>query len=293
MSVDASHYRTLSTTAGNIAAAAALAVHSDTHPEHRRPRKHADVSVGEHSVTSHPSEGPQDEVNDAVLSALSESFYSEGGRRKRVSWSQERQEPTGASSRRSPVISAALRHTPAAAAALLARGRPSRRAEEEEAENLPEEPVETERRNASRASRRSAGMVLLGVGVLFGIGRYAGGTQPLVGGGVKTGAVLAPTSNMDISLATGSPVVEIPHNYLTNPLPFSLDVELLSFPNDTEFTQLRQPDDNTNQLIIGRIFAWLCTTLYLTSRLPQIWKNVSYACAAKLLAIILTMPIVR
>ncbi|KAJ7905622.1 PQ loop repeat-domain-containing protein [Mycena olivaceomarginata] len=23
----------------------------------------------------------------------------------------------------------------------------------------------------------------------------------------------------------------------------------------------------------GRIFAWLCTTLYLTSRLPQIWKN--------------------
>ena len=27
--------------------------------------------------------------------------------------------------------------------------------------------------------------------------------------------------------------------------------------------------------IIGRIAAWTCTTLYLTSRLPQIWKNVS------------------
>lgn len=27
--------------------------------------------------------------------------------------------------------------------------------------------------------------------------------------------------------------------------------------------------------IIGRISAWSCTTLYLTSRLPQIWKNVS------------------
>jgi len=25
--------------------------------------------------------------------------------------------------------------------------------------------------------------------------------------------------------------------------------------------------------VIGRIFAWVCTTLYLTSRLPQIWKN--------------------
>ena len=28
--------------------------------------------------------------------------------------------------------------------------------------------------------------------------------------------------------------------------------------------------------VLGRIFAWLCTTLYLTSRLPQIWKNVSF-----------------
>ncbi|CAG8748600.1 12899_t:CDS:2 [Dentiscutata erythropus] len=24
---------------------------------------------------------------------------------------------------------------------------------------------------------------------------------------------------------------------------------------------------------IGRIFAWACTILYLTSRMPQIWKN--------------------
>jgi hypothetical protein len=29
-----------------------------------------------------------------------------------------------------------------------------------------------------------------------------------------------------------------------------------------------------SERVIGRIFAWLCTTLYLTSRLPQIWKNV-------------------
>lgn len=26
--------------------------------------------------------------------------------------------------------------------------------------------------------------------------------------------------------------------------------------------------------IIGRIMAWTCTVLYLTSRMPQIWKNV-------------------
>lgn len=30
--------------------------------------------------------------------------------------------------------------------------------------------------------------------------------------------------------------------------------------------------------LIGRISAWACTTLYLTSRLPQIWKNVSLFC---------------
>ncbi|KAL1747564.1 PQ loop repeat-domain-containing protein [Schizophyllum fasciatum] len=31
--------------------------------------------------------------------------------------------------------------------------------------------------------------------------------------------------------------------------------------------------DAAGERILGRIFAWLCTTLYLTSRLPQIWKN--------------------
>jgi len=29
-----------------------------------------------------------------------------------------------------------------------------------------------------------------------------------------------------------------------------------------------------DERVVGRIFAWLCATLYLTSRMPQIWKNV-------------------
>jgi len=35
------------------------------------------------------------------------------------------------------------------------------------------------------------------------------------------------------------------------------------------------PDNSgpSTEYIIGRISAWVCTTLYLTSRLPQIWKN--------------------
>ena len=31
------------------------------------------------------------------------------------------------------------------------------------------------------------------------------------------------------------------------------------------------------QRVVGRIAAWTCTTLYLTSRLPQIWMNVRLA----------------
>ncbi len=33
-------------------------------------------------------------------------------------------------------------------------------------------------------------------------------------------------------------------------------------------------ESRNREYIIGRVSAWACTTLYLTSRLPQIWKNV-------------------
>ncbi|KAG6874221.1 hypothetical protein C0995_003767 [Termitomyces sp. Mi166 len=36
---------------------------------------------------------------------------------------------------------------------------------------------------------------------------------------------------------------------------------------------LHDMTESLGERVIGRIFAWLCTTLYLTSRLPQIWKN--------------------
>ena len=210
-----------------------------------------------------------------------------------MSWSQERRElPLGGSSKRhmSPIVPATPRHTAAAAAALLARGRRLQREEESESESE-EQVIETGRRNSSRASRRGAGMVLLGMGVLFGIGRYTDGTQPLVGRGVKTGAVLVPSSNLDLSLATGLPVLDNPPSHLTgSPLP-SVDVELPWLPSNTWFSQQRQPDEDPSyERIVGRIFAWLCTTLYLTSRLPQIWKNVSHTYAAFSFALTLTCP---
>jgi hypothetical protein len=35
------------------------------------------------------------------------------------------------------------------------------------------------------------------------------------------------------------------------------------------------PESPSFKRLFGRTSAWACTTLYLTSRLPQIWKNVS------------------
>ncbi|KAG9318857.1 hypothetical protein JVU11DRAFT_963 [Chiua virens] len=272
--VDASHYRTLSTAASNIAVAAALAAHPDSHPEHRRSKKLGGDLLDEYTPSC--PEEPQDEVSDAVPPALSESFYSENGRRKRVSWSQERQEHSmaGSSTRHmSPVVPGTHRHSVPSTAALLARGRPLRR--EDEAEVVDEEEVvESQRRNASRASRRSAGMVLLGMGVLFGIGRYSSGTRPVIGRGLRTGEVLVSSSDVDLSPVAGLPVVEGSPNHIADSSPSFVDVELPSLPNDTLFSHQRQPDkDVAYDRIIGRIFAWLCTILYLTSRLPQIWKN--------------------
>jgi len=127
-------------------------------------------------------------------------------------------------------------------------------------------------------------MVLLGMGVLFGISGYTGGTQPFVGSGMKTGAVLVPASNPDPLLAAGPPVVENAPNHLADSPPSFVDVELPPLLSDVRFSQQQQPDeDSSYERIVGRIFAWLCTTLYLTSRLPQIWKNVSCSCAAKVI----------
>ncbi|KIK92407.1 hypothetical protein PAXRUDRAFT_147397 [Paxillus rubicundulus Ve08.2h10] len=267
LSIDASHYRTLSAAAGSIAAAAALAAYPEAHTEHRYARKRGE----EHPIDDHVSipRVPDDEVNDAVVSALSDSFHSDNGRRKRVSWSQERHERQPRP-RMSPVIPSL--HS-AAAAAALARGRPLQR--EGEAEEFSEEQEQTERRAGSRASRRGAGMLLLGVWALFGIGRYAGGgTRPSVGSEGGIGSVLVPNANLDLVKAGGLPVAYDPSIHLPNLHPSSVDVRMSPLPGNAVFDEQGQPNEKQSyERVLGRIFAWLCTTLYLTSRLPQIWKN--------------------
>ncbi|KIJ16758.1 hypothetical protein PAXINDRAFT_98569, partial [Paxillus involutus ATCC 200175] len=266
LSIDASHYRTLSAAAGSIAAAAALAAHPEAHAEHRHARKRGEEHlIDEHAPIPRMSE---DDANDAVLSALSDSFHSDNGRGKRVSWSQERHERQPRP-QRSPVVPPLQS---AAAAAALARGRPRQR--EGDAEEFLEEQEQTERRAGSRASRRGAGMLLLGVWALFGIGRYAGGgARPSVGGEEGMGSVLVPNANLDL-LTAGLPAVHDSSIHLPNLRPSFVDVRMSPLPDDAVFDAQRQPDEEQSyERVLGRIFAWLCTTLYLTSRLPQIWKN--------------------
>ncbi|KAG5727988.1 hypothetical protein E4T56_gene19336 [Termitomyces sp. T112] len=172
-SVDRARYRALSVVAANVAASAALVAQQDEHVDHRRRWPDAD---------------------DNALAALADSFHSETGHRKTVSWSIERHRQRSGSVGCSEDDS-------------TRRGRPLERGGERDGSRL-----------HSMGSRRT--MVFLGVWALFGVGtihqreRRAGGT----------GVVLSGPETVDAR-------------------------------------------------VVGRIFAWLCTTLYLTSRLPQIWKN--------------------
>lgn len=124
------------------------------------------------------------------------------------------------------------------------------------------------RRN-SQASRRGASIVFLGVWALFGFGHLAGrGILNTPSPSVATGKVLA------------SPT---PDPLPSNPWPSSLShpnlyVTELVYASQNQTDPPHHPPKReplSRSYIIGRISAWTCATLYLTSRLPQIWKIVS------------------
>ncbi|KAH7889372.1 PQ loop repeat-domain-containing protein [Phlebopus sp. FC_14] len=266
LSVDTSHYRTLSAVAGSVAAAAALAAHPDAHPEHRHPHswKHGEEqTLSDHTPRASGEIG--DEGDEAVLSALAGSFHSENGRRKRVSWSQERQ-PSVTRRQTSPSVAHhTLQITPTTPS--LPRGRPLQREFEPE-----DDEDQTERRAGSRASRRGAGMVFLGVWALVGIGRLTSSQyHPLMPRSTNVGRVL---DSSDV-LAPSAPSLDQDKILeASNSQPSFVSLEIPVFPDDVvALGQGAQPEQPSAERVIGRIFAWLCTTLYLTSRLPQIWKN--------------------
>lgn len=212
-----------------------------------------------------------DEETDAAR-ALVDSFHSEGGRRlgrKRVTYSIERQgRPTRESSVYPPLSGGLLSSEPLTL-------RTSIEPADDEGERL-----HTGRRHSRARSRGHAGMVFLGAWALFGIGTMANnGRGVMTTPSTSVGRLLVPhdffapylkpsIGDHNIPVANAEPLPELDVRAEEMQFEVSPSVESTSKhhsdpPEEPEFEQ-----------VIGRIFAWLCTTLYLTSRLPQIWKNV-------------------
>jgi len=151
------------------------------------------------------------------------------------------------------------------------------------------------------ASRRATGIAFLSVGLLFTIGNYGSGGA---GGALmrRTTGGEAWSTGIEIERRRGpvestSWIDELRLNVLRHPSPSSslsrrstypLDVSIIDsatrrqdqdepgHDGDREGDGDRDPPPQGTdwERVIGRTSAWLCTTLYLTSRLPQIWRNV-------------------
>ncbi|KAK2466847.1 hypothetical protein APHAL10511_001105 [Amanita phalloides] len=263
-----SRYRTISAVAANVAAAAALAAqhHEQGHSRHHyhRQRRHMEQS---HDIVQETTE-----MNEDFPTKLVDSFYSEDGQQKRVSWSIERHRLRGGSlGRHSLVVSQDTRPArPNTAAPVLKKDLETLDRERTigPADEVPQKPSTGHRRN-SRTGRSSASLVFLGVWALFGFGKYGTGEKYTPPGSSRTNAI---GRVLGASLTSVAPV---PYNEHYN-----------------RYTQLQQHNSGINVIVqdkldyphphridtwterfLGRIFAWLCTTLYLTCRLPQIWKN--------------------
>ena len=282
MSEDRGHYRSLSVAASNVAATAAIVA---THQELRSPRAMHRIpgrSVDEisESVRS-PVEAPDDEEYDEeILARLADSVQSEGGRSgKHVSWntvSQERRSGSlGPTSQRMLSSRPSFQMTDPRDGEPDVRGRPQQRVTntEDDWRRSGEHATHTlSRTSRSRAGRRSASLVFLGLWTLFGVGTFVGNRRGLpLTSSTSIGRVLASVDNQPPQALDPSELIKPNHE----PEGFSW-VEILVDTSGTDNGKLPPPRENPSiERIVGRMAAWTCTILYLTSRLPQIWKNVS------------------
>ena len=142
-------------------------------------------------------------------------------------------------------------------------------------------------RRGSSSTRRApsgtaAGVVFMGVWVLAGV-RWGSSSSTSMGmpnrasGEVGLGRVISrhhvgsdtPWSTRSHHQATESETISL--SFAETPVdPPSHDDDDGDHPDHS-----RRWDKPAIQRLIGRMSDWICTTLYLTSRLPQIWKNVS------------------
>lgn len=148
--------------------------------------------------------------------------------------------------------------------------------------------VSMARASSGRGSgRRAAGVAFMSLGMIAGWSGLGRGAKLRHGGG----AVLARPANDFLSL---SHPISHPMSYLPSAIPH-LPTPTADTGFDTTFILVEHPSGHDHpgppidrppdyKRIIGRISAWACTTLYLTSRLPQIWKNVSPLCSGRAVA---------
>lgn len=229
--------------------------------------------------------GDDDEVDDETLARLADSFHSEGGRsgrRKRVSWSGERRGGSLGRSRQSTLSPVAhthhlqmtSAHNPAPESQdSSARGRPLSREIGNELGDGEWSSTSAHRRS-SRASKKGATMVFLGAWALFGLGTLANSGRGLpTSEAIRIGRVLNRGETTIPYANDGIPVEfrDVPVASHTPPL---INENERSGPFYSSSQPPPEEPGPSTQYIIGRISAWTCTTLYLTSRLPQIWKNV-------------------
>lgn len=286
ISEDRGHYRSLSVAAANVAATAAIAA---THQEAQSPRALHRVPGRSVDEISEPVRSPiemteDEEYDEEVLARLADSIQSEGGRsRKHVSWN------TIAQGRRSgslgPTNQQMLSPRPPQPPSLQisdsregepdARGRPQQRGTntEDDWRRSGDNTTHTlSRQSRSRAGRRSASLVFLGFWALFGVGTFVGNRRNLPStSSTSIGRVLTSVDDQPPQAFDPSEAIKSNHK----PEGFSW-VEILADTSDTGNLKPPLPRENPPiERIIGRMSAWTCTIMYLTARLPQIWKNVS------------------
>jgi hypothetical protein len=280
-----SRYRTLSAAAANVAtAAAALASQrnepaTSPHNPTRWSRRSLDGLLDTDPRRS--SRLDDDDADEDALAMLGESFHSDrSGLHKHVFRSKESQPLASQSRSRSRQAMPSSSIPPALQFTSttddfdpLTRGRSLQRANHPSLDLVGEHSwlhseEGSQPRRSSRATRRGATMVFMGAWALFGIGTLGmRGYSTESGVVVLPGKVLSSSSSTPSSLPFPSPTHESP------PLAtVGLVLDTLYFEDMSEggLPAAGPPLER----VIGRISAWTCTTLYLASRLPQIWKNV-------------------
>lgn len=282
----ASRYRALSAAASHVAAAAALAAQQDEHGDRRSSTRYSSRYGRQHNA-SRTREQEEDEFEEEIPAGMMDSFRSERGpgehSSKRVSWSVERHAGRAASVGR-PVMSlppTALHVISDEPVPFPRSGDAQLGSSTQQGSDHGESVSTIVSSRGSRASRKGSTMVFLGVWALFGIGTFANQRSAVSSSSTNIGHVLSSTN---LYGSTSIPIALAGHSSFS-PRDISTEGEstfgFISGSSHTVTDDDLQVDphepheDPTSEQILGRIFAWLCTTLYLTSRLPQIWKNVS------------------